>query len=124
MVRPFGLGVASVIGLALVLAALAPVSSRTNVSSLAVAEGLPLLSHHGRWLTDPRGRVVVLHGVQIDHWEPSAPVNVIDLSPANVQFIAAMGFNLARVSMTYSGVAPTPGSFDQSYVNSFVSFDQ
>src|SRR5579863_4119925 len=41
-----------------------------------------------------------------------------------VQFIASMGFNLARVSITYSGVAPTPGSFDQSYVNSFVSFDQ
>ena len=124
MVRPFGLGMASMVGLALTLSTLAPASPTTNRESLAASGGLPLLSHHGRWVTDPKGRVVVLHGVQIDHWEPTAPVNVIDLSPANVQFIASMGFNLARVSMTYSGVAPTPGSFDQSYVNSFVSFDQ
>ncbi|HUY64691.1 MAG TPA: cellulase family glycosylhydrolase [Acidimicrobiales bacterium] len=90
---------------------------------VADASGLPLLSHHGRWLTDPQGRVVILHGLQIDHWETGAPVNVIDLSPQNVSFMATMGFNLARVSMTYSGVAPVPGSFDQLYVDDFVAFD-
>ena len=96
----------------------------TTTTLLSAREGaLPVLSHQGRWLTDPEGRVVILHGVQIDHWEPTAPVNVVNLSPANVQFMASMGFNLARVSMTYSGVAPTPGSFDQSYVDSFLAFD-
>jgi len=107
------------------VAVLGALLSIPTTASMRVADasGLPLLSHHGRWLTDPQGRVVILHGLQIDHWETGAPVNVIDLSPQNVSFMATMGFNLARVSMTYSGVAPVPGSFDQLYVDDFVAFD-
>ena len=86
--------------------------------------GLPLLSHHGRWLIDPSGRVVVLHGVQVDKWEPTAPVNIVDLSASNVAFMADAGFNLVRLSMTYSGAAPTPGAFDAAYVDGFVGFDR
>ena len=85
---------------------------------------LPLLSHVGRWLTDPDGRVVILHGVQVDKWEPNAPVNIVDLSPANVSFIASAGFNLVRLSMTYSGVSPSPGAFDTTYLGNFLGFDQ
>jgi endoglycosylceramidase len=75
-------------------------------------------------MTDPAGRVVILHGVQVDKWEATAPVNVVDLSPDNVRFIAHAGFDLVRLSMTYSGVAPAPGVFDQAYVDQFVSFDR
>jgi len=67
--------------------------------------------------------VVILHGVQIDKWAANGPVNIVDLSPENVAFIAQSGFNLVRLSMTFSGVEPEPGSFDQSYVDSFLAFD-
>lgn len=117
-----GLSAVAAASLAVAVSGSTPATTANASSSTAAA--LPLLSHHGRWLTDPLGRVVILHGLQIDHWEPSAPVNEVDLSPDNVQFMASMGFNVARVSLTYSGVAPAPGSFDQSYVDSFLAFDQ
>jgi endoglycosylceramidase len=88
------------------------------------AMALPPLSHVGRWITDTNGRVVVLHGVQIDRFRPTEPVEYIDLSPENVRFIAAQGFNVARTSMAYAGVAPAPGQFDDAYVDSYLAFDR
>lgn len=88
------------------------------------AAALPLLGHHGRWLTDPRGRVVILHGLQVDRFEPKVPIEYIDLNPANVRFMAAEGFNLARVSLAYAGVEPMIGHIDNGYVSSYVSFDR
>src|SRR5690349_7451366 len=82
----------------------------------APASALPVLSHHGRWLTDDEGRVVVLHGLQIDKFRPTEPVEYLDLAPANVRFLAAQGFNLARVSLAYAGVEPRPGHFDDAYL--------
>jgi len=90
----------------------------------ARAGALPLLSHHGRWLTDPQGRVVILHGLQVDRFEPRAPIEFIDMSPANVRFLGAMGFNVARVSLAYAGYAPKPGQFDTDYLNSYLRFDR
>jgi endoglycosylceramidase len=91
---------------------------------VARAAGLPVLSHHGRWLTDANGRVVILHGVQVDRFEPGQPVEYIDLSASNVRFMARQGFNLARVSMAFAGVEPRPGVFDQGYVDSYLAFDR
>jgi endoglycosylceramidase len=90
----------------------------------AEAGALPLLAHHGRWLTDPQGRVVILHGVQVDKFEPTAPIEFIDLSPENVQFMADQGFNLARVSLAYAGVEPTMGHIDDGYIDSYRAFDR
>jgi endoglycosylceramidase len=108
---------------ACVAAALALTLTLTPVAAAASAQ-LPLLSHQGRWLTDPEGRVVVLHGLQVDRFEPTAPVNFVDLAPANAAFMAAEGFNLARVSMSYGGVEPSLGHFDQAYIDSYVGLDR
>jgi endoglycosylceramidase len=85
---------------------------------------LPVLGHHGRWLTDPQGRVVIMHGLQVDRFEPGAPVNYVDLSAAGVRFLAAEGFDLARVSMSYAGVEPSLGHFDRRYVSSYLALDR
>jgi endoglycosylceramidase len=90
----------------------------------APAAALPRVSHVGRWLTDPKGRVVVLHGAQVDRFRPGEPVEYIDLSSENVRFIAAQGFNAVRTSMAYAGVEPTPGQFDDAYVDSYLAFDR
>jgi endoglycosylceramidase len=89
------------------------------------AAALPLISHHGRWLTDPQGRVVILHGVQIDKFMPTQPVEGwIDVPPSGVRFVAAEGFNVARVSLAYAGVEPQLGNFNDGYVQMFLSFDR
>ncbi len=67
---------------------------------------------------------MILHGVQVDKYMPGQPVEGwIDVSPANVRFMAAQGFDAARVSMAYAGVEPQPGHFDRSYIDRFVRFD-
>lgn len=90
----------------------------------SAATPLPRLSHSGRWLTDPAGRVVILHGLQVDKFMPTARINFIDLNPANVSLMADQGFNLARVSLSYAGVEPTPGHYDNTYIDSYRAFDQ
>lgn len=105
----------------LVLCAL-PLSGATLPS--AQAARLPLLGHEGRWVTDPQGRVVILHGVQIDKFRPDRPQYTLDLTPEHVRFIAAQGFNVARVSMGYASVEPEPGRFDDAYVDRYLAFDR
>ena len=94
----------------------------------AARAALPVLGHKGRWLTDPQGRVVILHGVQVDKFKdisnPAGSENVVDLSPANVRFIGSAGFNAARVSMSYEGVEPAAGRYDDSYIASYLTLDR
>jgi len=105
-------------------AALSCAAGLPGTPAAARADDLPLLSHHGRWLTDPQGRVVILHGVQVDRFQPNTPVEYIDLAPESVPFIAAQGFNLARVSLTFTGVEPQLRRFDDAYVAQYLAFDR
>lgn len=108
------------------VAAVASLLLALALAGADAASALPLLSHHGRWLTDPQGRVVVLHGVQIDKLAPTRPYidGWIDMSPENVRFVGAEGFDAARVSLGFSGVEPRIGTFDDAYVQRFVAFDR
>jgi endoglycosylceramidase len=93
-------------------------------AATADAGPLPILSHHGRWLTDPQGRVVILHGVEFDKDKPGTSIDGwIDASPRAAPFIASQGFNLARVSIGFAGVEPQLGHFDDAYIQQFPSFD-
>jgi endoglycosylceramidase len=93
------------------------------------AGALPSLSHHGRWLTDPRGRVVILHGVQ--EWAPTGPLPgplpyghkvpaTIGYGPDAARFLSRNGFNLMRLSLSYWEYAP--GRFDNGYLDGFRRF--
>ncbi len=95
----------------------------------APASALPPLSHHGRWLTDPRGRVVILHGVQ--EWALTGPLPgplpfghrvpaTIGYGPDSARFLAHNGFNLMRLSLSYWEYAP--GRFDDGYLDGFRRF--
>ena len=95
-----------------------------SLVSPSPALSLPILHHSGRWLVDSSGRVVVLHGVQIDSFEPTRPVEFIDMSPENVRFLAAEGFNLARVSFAYAGFEPRIEQFDPAYLRQYLAFDR
>jgi endoglycosylceramidase len=90
----------------------------------AYGDPLPALAHHGRWLTDPQGRVVILHGVQVDKFKPGTSIEGwSDLSPLAAPFIGEQGFNLVRDSINYAAVEPQLGAFDDSYIERYFVFD-
>ena len=85
------------------------------------AAGTPTLRHAGRWMTDSRGRTVVLHGVAIMDFGPKHLPAVQGFSSDDAAFLAAHGFNVARVGFNWSGVEPEPGVIDHAYVASIVN---
>src|SRR5206468_900350 len=81
----------------------------------ARADPLPALTHHGRWLTDPQGRVVIVHGLQ--EWGPNGPLpgplpfghkvpSTLGYGADDAQFLADNGFNAMRLSLSYWEHAP------------------
>src|SRR5437879_298895 len=84
------------------------------------AAGTPTLGHSGRWMTDSRGRAVVLHGVAVMDFRPKHLPEVQGFSPDDAAFLAAHGWNVVRVGFNWSGLEPKPGTIDPAYVASIV----
>src|SRR3954452_23919148 len=76
------------------------------------------LSHQGRWITDARGRVVTLHGVnEVTKKAPFHPAGD-GFGRDDARFLSENGFNLVRVGVEFQGLMPEPGRIDWGYVNS------
>jgi endoglycosylceramidase len=95
----------------------------------AAAGGLPVLAHHGRWLTDPQGRVVMVRGVQ--EWGPNGALpgpltfghkvpSTLGYGADDAGFLADNGFNAMRLSLSYWEYAP--GQYDDTYLDGFAAF--
>ena len=86
----------------------------------AVEPAPPLapLGHSGRWITDASGRVVILHGFNIVNKSTHnlAP-STIPFGDRDAVFLHAEGFNAMRVGLIYSAVEPSPGVYDDAYIN-------
>ena len=114
------------LALALTLLALAGLSAAVMAGS-AGAVGFPdhaapgptsPLSHDGRWITDARGRVVTLHGVnEVTKKAPFHPAGN-GFGSDDAHFLSENGFNLVRVGVEFQGLMPAPGQIDWAYVNS------
>jgi endoglycosylceramidase len=100
----------------------------TLCAGLAQASLSPL-GHQGRWLIDPQGRVVILHGVQ--EWGPNGALPgslayghqvpaTLGYDADDAQFLADNGFNVMRLSLSYWEYAP--GQYDDSYLDGFATF--
>jgi endoglycosylceramidase len=78
------------------------------------------LRREGRWLVDPQGRVVLLHGVNMvwkrdPFYPPNSPEGFV---AADAQWLADHGFNSARIGTLWVGVTPhAPGQVDADYLN-------
>lgn len=77
------------------------------------------LRRDGRWLVDPQGRVVLLHGVNMvwknDPYYP--PTTAAGFIEADAKWLADHGFNTARIGTLWVGVTPdAPGQVDQAYL--------
>jgi len=74
------------------------------------------LGHAGRWLTDDRGRVVLLHGVNVVNKLPPYHPAAAGFDRAHAGRIAREGFNAVRLCMVWKGLEPEPGAYDDRYL--------
>ena len=76
------------------------------------------LTHAGRWLTDARGRVAVLHGFNLVAKSPPYTPASVGFDEDDAAFLASEGFNTVRVGVIYGAVEPAPGQYDDAYLDS------
>ena len=65
----------------------------------AAATGAPVLplGHSGRWVTDARGRVVIVHGINMVYKLPPYSPSAAGFGDDDAAFLATIGFNAVRV---------------------------
>jgi endoglycosylceramidase len=76
------------------------------------------LGHAGRFLTDPHGRVVVLHGLNMVYKLPPYEPAASGFGSDDAAFLAEHGFNAVRLGVIYAAVEPAPGRYDDDYLAS------
>ena len=83
------------------------------------------LTHAGRWITDAKGRVMMLHGAAVvvggsfDPGKPDRTAAQVGFRRADAKLLAAQGFNVVRLGMFFRGFSPSPGIYDIGYLRSF-----
>jgi endoglycosylceramidase len=101
------------------LGALALLAAATTAS----AAPSPPLDHDGRWLTDARGRVVILHGLNMVSKVGSYAPADAGFGPNDARFLRRNGFNTVRLGIIYKALEPNrpaagqPG-YDLGYLRS------
>ncbi|MEI5672904.1 MULTISPECIES: glycoside hydrolase family 5 protein [unclassified Nocardioides] len=85
----------------------------------AADERPPQLRREGRWLVDPQGRVVIVHGLNLvwKHAPYAAPATREGFTRRDARWLARHGFNAARVGTLWAGLTPdAPGRADPAYL--------
>lgn len=80
----------------------------------------PQLRRDGRWLVDPQGRVVIVHGLNLvwKHAPYAPPATAEGFTARDARWLARHGFNAARVGTLWAGLTPTtPGVADPAYLD-------
>jgi endoglycosylceramidase len=75
----------------------------------------------GGWLVDRDGRVVVLHGFNVERKLP--PYVPTEFGVADARLLAQNGFTVVRLAMMWSGVEPQPGHYDDAYLAKILAID-
>jgi endoglycosylceramidase len=86
-----------------------------SVDSASAAPALPL-GHAGRWITDARGRVVIVHGTNMVYKLPPYDPAAVGFGNDDAAFLARIGFNAVRVGVIWKAVEPRPGVYDRAYL--------
>ncbi|SEK68379.1 glycoside hydrolase family 5 protein [Rhodococcus maanshanensis] len=82
---------------------------------------LPRVTVTDGTITDVTGRTVLLRGANVNQLndyaqnDPSLPATA-PLERADFTRMASLGFNVARLTVAWSALEPTPGAFDEAYV--------
>jgi endoglycosylceramidase len=79
------------------------------------------LSHAGRWITDARGRVVIVHGINMVYKLPPYDPAATGFGADDAAFLARIGFNAVRVGVIWKALEPSPGHYNNAYVAQIAS---
>ncbi len=87
-------------------------------SSVAAEVPPHQLQRDGAFVVDEHGRVVLLHGVNVVWKAPPfvPPDEPGGLSDVDLDRIAAHGWNVIRLGVTFEGIMPTKGVVDQAHL--------
>ena len=81
------------------------------VAAAAPATATPPLDHSGRWVTDQRGRVVILHGWNLVSKVGSYRPEDTGFGRDDARFLRRNGFNTIRLGVIYKALEPeSPGA--------------
>lgn len=95
-------------------------SSRAGTLAASAAELPPEpIGHHGRWITDADGRVLLVHGVNLVAKTDGKTPADMGFGEDDAQFLADNGFDVVRLGLTAGSVMPSPGVVDDAYLASF-----
>ena len=75
------------------------------------------IGHAGRWLTDAKGRVLLIHGINVSMKGTLAQSRAYRFGADDARFLAANGFNAVRLTVERYDVEPKPGHFDTAYLS-------
>lgn len=91
--------------------------SATSVAAhSAIAAPAQPIGHAGRWLTDVRGRVLIIHGVNVSMKGDLAQSTAYLFGADDAAFLADHGFNAVRITVERYDIEPSPGHFDSAYL--------
>ncbi|UTI65448.1 cellulase family glycosylhydrolase [Paraconexibacter antarcticus] len=96
------------VALLLLAVAVAPTAAHAAVSGP--------FGHKGRWLTDVRGRTLVLHGVNMVYKRPPYTVQAAGFGADDADFLKAEGLDTVRLGVIWKALEPRPGVYDDAYV--------
>lgn len=78
------------------------------------------LKRTGRWFTDEKGRVMVMHGTNMVHKLPPYFPQALGFGDKDLAFLAENGFNSIRLGFSWAGVETSPGVYDDAYIKQIV----
>ena len=95
----------------------APAQERPAAAAHVAREAAALRSlPHGRWILDGRGRVLVLHGLNMVYKRAPYAPDEIGFGRDDARFLARNGFTTVRLGLIWKAVEPEPGEYDDGYL--------
>jgi endoglycosylceramidase len=89
-------------------------------ATAAAAPTLRRIHPDGRWLKDDRGRVVIIHGLQVAHKTAPYYPPPQSFTGSDGQNLEDWGFNGVRLAWFWAGLEPTRGQIDPNYLDQIV----
>ena len=113
--RPISVLLAAVLA-AGVLAAVPSAAPAAPAVATAATTEVPRARPHGRWLLDPHGRVLVLHGVNMVYKRAPYAPDAEGFGRDDARFLARNGLTTVRLGLVWKAVEPRPGEYDDAYL--------